>query len=135
MGDVRVPDVIGQPIYVGRAEYQNPIDLALYGAGFLLLGVLQVLRFIRDWSAAQRRGVAQARVSEAAAGEAEARAELFRWLVEETKSGRSLVSPGELLKTVSEAELRALGRLATTDVTLRLPPGTEPGAGESTSDG
>jgi hypothetical protein len=72
-------------------------------------------------------------MTEAAAGEAETRAELFRWLVDEAKSGRIVVPPGDLLKTVSPAEMRALGRLAATDVTLRLPPGTDHDAGEQTA--
>jgi hypothetical protein len=133
MSDLQVPSSVGQPIYLSHAEYGNPIDLTLRGAGLLLVGVLQAFRFARDWSAVRRRGKAQARMTEAAAGEAETRAELFRWLVDEAKSGRIVVPPGDLLKTVSPAEMRALGRLAATDVTLRLPPGTDHDADEQTA--
>jgi hypothetical protein len=125
MSDVQAPSNVGRPIYLERAEYHNPIDLALYGAGFFLVGVLQVMRFVRDMSAVRHRGSAEARIAEAAAAEAETRAELFRWLVDEAKSGRMLVPPGDLLKAVAPAQMRALGRLAATDVTLRLPPGMD----------
>jgi hypothetical protein len=134
MSDLQVPSSAGQPIYLSHAEYGNPIDLTLRGAGLLLVGVLQAFRFARDWSAVRRKGKARARVTEAGAGEAETRAELFRWLVDEAKSGRILVPPGELLKAVSPAEMRALGRLAASDVTLRLPPGTDDESGEQTAE-
>jgi len=63
--------------------------------------VLPAVRLVRDWSSSRRRGGAQARAAEAAAKDAEARAEFVCWLVEEAKSGRMLLPPGELLRNES----------------------------------
>jgi hypothetical protein len=73
----------------------NPLEVLLAGSGFYVTGVMVVLRMVRDWSSQRRSGAA-------AAGEAEARADLARaqarrawteadilsWLAEQARAGR-----------------------------------------------
>jgi hypothetical protein len=141
LADTETPEVLGAPTVVSRAEYRNPVEIVLTGSGFLLLGTVYVARLVRDWSSTRRIGAAAAREAEASAEasartaaasarEAEDRAEMLHWLVDEAKAGRMPVPPGDLLNSVTHTEAKALRRLASTDVTLQLPQGLDPSSHE-----
>jgi len=118
-----VPELLGDPIRVAHVEYENPIEVVLFGAGLVLMGTVKVLRMIRDWSSQQRIGEAIADAAEATAQQAQSAADLGRWLVDEARAGRQHVPIGELMSRVTPSDLDAIRRLADSDVQLQLPQG------------
>lgn len=123
--DRRAEGLIGQPVTVGRLQYQNPIELVLGGSGLLLLGVAMAARLVRDWSSTRRTNEAVAREAEAEARMTEDRARLYRWMVNEARRGDSPIPVGELVQIVTPAEVKSLARLSADAITLQLPQGTE----------
>jgi len=121
LSSVEVPRLLGSPMQATHIEYNNPVEVMLLGAGFVLLGGVKVLRMIRDWSSQKRIGEAVADAAEAAARQANTAADLGEWLAAEAKHGRQHVPIGELLRAVTPADLAALSRLADSDVQLQLP--------------
>jgi hypothetical protein len=96
------------------------------------VGLIVVLRMVRDWSSEKRAGAARAREAEARADAMRAvasrymaEAEIVQWLAREGRAGR--VPTSDLLALVRHDDLDALNRLADGDVTLGLPPGVNPG--------
>ncbi|MGH8913250.1 MAG: hypothetical protein ACRDZM_01895 [Acidimicrobiia bacterium] len=132
VADTQATKELGSHAVVQRAEYRNPLEVILTGSGFLILGCAYTLRLIRDWSNTRRAGAGAAREAVAAARHAEARAELFQWLVDEARAGRMPVPPGALLNMVTQTEAEAVHRLATSDIALELPSGFETGRGSAT---
>jgi hypothetical protein len=128
LADTRTLQLMGTPVRVRRASYENPLEVVLTGSGFLMLGAVWVLRMVRDWSSMRRRGAAEAQQAEASARQRSANADLFEWLVEETKAGRLHVPPGDLLSALTASDGEALRRLAKQDIQIELPPGVEPPA-------
>lgn len=128
IADLRVPESLGSSMRVQRLEYQNPLEVVLYGSGFLLLGSIYVARIIRDWSSARRQGSAAAQAAEAHARQDSSRADLLEWLVQEAKAGRLHVPPGDLLNSVTADEGAAMERLSDQEVQLQLPSGSDPTA-------
>jgi hypothetical protein len=116
-----VPGLLGQPVTSRRIEYNNPVEVVLLGAGFLLVGGVKVLRMIRDWSSQRRIGDAMAASAEAAAQQSKSAADLGAWLVDEVRAGRQPVPVGELMRQVTPSDLEAIAKLADTDVQLQLP--------------
>lgn len=133
LADMELPDLLGRSPRVDSATYRNPLEVVLGGSGFLFVGVVSVLRLVRDWSNTRRQGAAHAqqaeagaRAREAQADEHEARADLVRWLVDEAKAGRMPIPVGELLDVVTQDDETALDRLADGNVELQLPSGLDP---------
>lgn len=121
LADTQLAGDLGRPMTLVNVQYRNPVEVVLTGSGFLIAGTIYVLRLVRDWSNKRRIDAGAAREAEAVARQTEARADLLRWLVDETKAGRMPVPPGDLLGSVTHSEGGALKRLATADVTLELP--------------
>lgn len=137
LADIQLPDRLGSSVRVHRMVYENPLEVMLTGSGFLIAGVIYLLRMVRDWSSARRRAAAIADQAEAAVDEARARAneawteaDIIRWLADEAQAGRWHVPPGDLLSVVRD-DLATLNRLAASDVTLGLPPGVDPSQPDS----
>ena len=116
-----VPQLLGQPIVAQHIEYQNPLEVVLIGAGFVLMGAVKALRLVRDWSSQRSIGESMADTARSAASLSRSRAELGAWLVEEAKAGRQPVPIGDLLRVLTTDDLTAIGRLADSDVQLSLP--------------
>ncbi len=122
----RATRTIGSRIEVISAEYRNPIEVVLGGSGFLLLGVIYALRFVRDWSNTRRVDAARATQAEQDARRASSHADFSEWLVSEARRGNLHVPPQELVNIVTNSDLRAIDRLAENEVQLQLPPGSDP---------
>ncbi len=119
---------LGTPVRLHHMTYENPLEVTLTGSGFLIAGVIYVLRMVRDWSSARRSAAAAARQAEAIADEARARAsqawneaDILRWLTREAQAGHWHIPPTDLVNLVRPDDLAALNRLAIDDVTLTLP--------------
>jgi len=132
IADYQAADRLGTPVRLLRLNYQNPLVVDLTGSGFLIAGVIYVLRMIRDWSASRRTAEATANRAQAVADEARARAnaawsqaDILRWFADEARAGRWHVPPGDLLGIVRSEDLDAMNRLAATEVTLSLPQGLD----------
>jgi hypothetical protein len=117
-----VPRLLGQSVRARHVEYNNPVEVVLFGAGFVLVGTVKVLRMIRDWSSQRRIGDSIADSAEAAAQQNKTAADLGAWLVEEAQAGRQHVPISDLLKYVGPQDLTAIQQLADLDVQLQLPP-------------
>ena len=124
MRDLAVP-FFGNPIRVSTLRYENPLELVVVGSGFMIAGLTLAARTVRDWSNAKRVRRAQAREAEAEARMTEARADLYRHLVNEAIQGRATIPVGDLVQIVTPAEVKALNRIAEAPVTLQLPPGAD----------
>jgi hypothetical protein len=115
----------------------NPIEVVLTGSGFVIAGVIYVLRMIRDWSSSQRAAGAAADHAQAVSDEARAQASqawtqahLLRWFADEAKAGRWHIPPGELLGLGPDSRIETLyrlDRLAQNEITLQVPEGLDPG--------
>ncbi|PZS26788.1 MAG: hypothetical protein DLM61_17730 [Pseudonocardiales bacterium] len=116
-----VPSLLGQPISTRHIEYNNPVEVVLFGAGFVLVGTVKLLRMIRDWSSQRRVGDAIADTAESAARRNKTASDLGAWLVDEARAGRQQVPIGELMKYVTPTDLESIARLADSDVQLQLP--------------
>jgi hypothetical protein len=121
----RATRTIGEGIDVARVEYRNPIEVILGGSGFLLLGVIYAVRFVRDWSSKRRLGAAQATIAEHDARRSGSHADFTEWLVDEARQGRLYVPPQELVNLITNSDVRAIDRLSENDVWLELPRGTD----------
>jgi hypothetical protein len=137
LADYQTADRLGDPVRLRRLNYQNPLTVDLTGSGFLVAGVIYILRVIRDWSSSRRAAAAAADRAEAVADEARAgasiawsQADILDWFANEARAGRWHVPPGDLLATVRPEDLAALNRLAAADVTLSLPQDLDPGQPE-----
>jgi hypothetical protein len=126
IADVRAVDLFGSPVRVVRIEYANPLELILVGSGMLLTGVILTARLVRDWSNKRAADGTVVREARAEASITEARADLYRWLVDETKAGRAPMPVGELVSTVTPSEIKALNRVADSPVVITVPGGSEP---------
>jgi hypothetical protein len=138
IADNRVPEKLGSAARVRRVSYENPLEVALTGSGFLIGGVVYALRMIRDWSSARRAAAAEADEAAAIANQAQARAiqawseaDVLRFFLDEARAGRWHVPPGDLLGTVRSEDLAAANRLAGGDVKLTLPEGLDPSPAET----
>jgi hypothetical protein len=116
---------MGWPI---TCETWTLFKIVLGGSGFLLLGAIYVLRLIRNWSHIRRIGAAQAEQAESNARRATTHAEFSQWLMDEARQGRLAVPPHEFVDLVARTEVRAIDRLADSDIRLQLPEGTDPGS-------
>jgi hypothetical protein len=121
----RATRTIGERIDVAQVEYRNPIEIVLGGSGFLLLGVIYAVRFVRDWSSNRRLAAAQATMAEHDARRSGSHADFAEWLVSEARQGRLYAPPQELVNLITNSEVRAIDRLAENDIRLELPPGTD----------
>lgn len=117
----RIPALLGSELRVEEASYSNPLELLLFGAGFLFVGATSAMRFIRDWHDRKKIEKAAARLADAAALQGEALAELTAWTVREIKEGRLHIPPAELTRLVTPPDLAAMARLAGREIQLSLP--------------
>jgi len=116
-----VPGLLGQTMRTRHIEYNNPVEVVLLGAGFVLVGTVKLLRMIRDWSSQRRVGDAIADAAESTARQNKTASDLGAWLVEEARAGRQQVPIGDLMKYVRASDLESIARLADSDVQLQLP--------------
>jgi hypothetical protein len=123
VADASVPHLLGNPLRLAHAQYSNPLSLEFVSphGGFLVMGAVMVARFVRDWSNKRKGGAAKVRRDEAEADMATAQAELFRWAVDEVRSGRVHVPPGEVIKMITSNDMQTLSRLSETPTYLRGP--------------
>jgi hypothetical protein len=132
-GQIELPAMLGRGTRVSHATYSNPLEVVLGGSGLSLMGVAYVLRLIRDWSNERRQGKARAEQAEgvareqhAQADQSQTRADLARWLVDETKAGRIPIPPADLLNVIAKDDVGTLDRLAQRSVELQLPEQLDP---------
>lgn len=133
LADYQVPEQLGTPVTLQRLSYQNPLEVALAGSGFLIAGTIYVLRMIRDWSSDRRTATAAAEQAEAAADSARANAmrarteaDILQWFADEARAGRWHVPPGALLDVSRREDIAAMERLSSTTVQLELPKALDP---------
>lgn len=126
LADARSVRMLGTPTDVVQVEYRNPLEVILGGSGFLLLGVIYVLRLARDWSHTRRIGAARAEAAESVARRATTHADFVEWLVVEATQGRLHQPPHELVDLVTRPEIQTLDRIANNEIQLQLPTGMDP---------
>jgi hypothetical protein len=119
-------ELLGRPPYATSIRYENPVDVAVSGAGFGFKRIISLLVLIRDWGTAKRQRGAEAAEAEARAEQAISRADLLKWYVNEVQEGRAqLVPAGQLASEAKDSELRAIDRLTQIGIRLELPLGAD----------
>jgi hypothetical protein len=126
-------ELYGRPPYAARIRFENPVDVAVSGAGFGFKGIISLLVLIRDWTTTRRLNAAEAAQAEARVDREQAearlamsRADLAQWYVNEVQQGRAQFVPaGQLANEAKDSELKAIDRLSETDPQLELPPGAD----------
>ncbi|MGH3448632.1 MAG: hypothetical protein ACRDP4_13515 [Nocardioidaceae bacterium] len=117
-----VPSLLGEAPRTEHLTYRNPLELAVVGGGFAILGLVQLLRVIRGWRARRRMEAAAANIAEDGARRAKIRTDVIEYLGQEILAGRLHVPSGQLGAMLTSQDLNAVSTLAGPEPTLELPP-------------
>ncbi|WP_155892832.1 hypothetical protein [Intrasporangium chromatireducens] len=133
VASLSVPQILGPSVSATEVTYRNPIEIIVGGSAFALYGAVQLLRIIRDWKSRRRQTDSAARIADAAAREASARADVIEYLGNEITSGRLHVPASQLGAMLTQSDLSAVAKLAGPEPTLELPSNVSSFFGEETS--
>jgi hypothetical protein len=116
-----VPRLLGSPPATAEITYRNPVELIIVGGAFGLLGVVQLLRIIRDWKPRRRQGEAAASMAEDEARASKSRADVVEYLGNEIVAGRLHVPASQLGAMITRGDMAAIAKLAGPEPELELP--------------